>query len=149
MYGFSAYDAEDGAFGGDDFDALADEEGGVHASDLCGVEVALVVDVGDHEADLVDVACEHEFEFGVGVEDADGVAVDVGDEFIDVGFDAAAEDLAAGCSKPEGLGVLSRSWRNCWASAFMVCSGWRLCVGRWWPALEGFEELQGLVAPAG
>ena len=58
--GLLADDARQVTVAGDDLDALADEDLPVPAADAREVQVALVVDVRDDEADLVDVSDERE-----------------------------------------------------------------------------------------
>ena len=102
--GFSADDAEDIAFFGDDFDALADEQRRVHAADLGGVDEAFVVDMRNHEADFIDMSGEHEFEFGFGVQHGHRVAVNVAGELVDGAFDAVAPELGGGLFESAGAG---------------------------------------------
>jgi hypothetical protein len=77
-------DADHGALAGLDLDPLADEDLRVPAADRREVEEALLVDVGDHEPDLVDVAEDREQRLRVGLPDrrdarADPVRADLGE----------------------------------------------------------------------
>ena len=62
-----ADDAEQRAVGGVDVDALADGDVGVMPADGAEVDVAVAVDVGDEEADLVAVSGEHHFGAAAGL----------------------------------------------------------------------------------
>src|SRR5690606_1541068 len=46
------------------------------------VEVAIVVDVRDHDADLVDVAGQHDTRVALGIEQRDGVSADIGADLV-------------------------------------------------------------------
>ena len=75
-----------------DDDAQAREDVGVDAANLVEIEESAVVDVADHEANLVGMSHEHDlwavFAFAVG----DAVAVGVGRDLIDIGADGIGEE---------------------------------------------------------
>ena len=62
---------------GQDLHSLADEHLGIPAADAAHPQIPLVIDVIDHEADLVDVSGEHDAWGSPGVDCGETVAVDV------------------------------------------------------------------------
>jgi hypothetical protein len=71
-------------------------DGEVDAADGGEVEVALVIDVVDEEADLVEVGGEHDARGAFGVEGEEGVAVDIGGDLVGVGFEVFFDDGGGG-----------------------------------------------------
>jgi hypothetical protein len=76
-----ADDAVDVALVRDEADALGDENLRIPAADRRDVDEALVVDVLDDEADLVDVAVEHDRRRPCRIDDGDTVAGDIATHF--------------------------------------------------------------------
>jgi hypothetical protein len=101
--------AGDRAVLGEDADALGDEHGGDPAADAAEPQVALVVDVGDDQADLVDVAEHGHRLLAVRVDrrvaGAERVAVDVGEAGRVLAPDRGGLALVAG--RPCGLEEVS------------------------------------------
>ncbi len=77
-----AGDSRDGAILAVDGDALAADEGVVHAADALEVDVAFVGDVFDHEADFVSMATEEDARRAARVDDGVAVAPGVAAGFI-------------------------------------------------------------------
>ncbi len=75
--GLLAHGAGHGALAALDPDPLADQDLGVPAADRREVEKAVVVDVHDHHADLVEMAGEHHPRLARGVQRREAVARDV------------------------------------------------------------------------
>ena len=90
--GFLSDDANDRAVFALDDDAQAREDVGVDAANLVEIEESAVVNVADHEANLVGMSHEHDlgavFAFAVG----DTVAVGVGRDLVDIGTDGIGEE---------------------------------------------------------
>jgi hypothetical protein len=97
---FSSDDTEYFAFIVHDTNTLTDKQAGIHAADLRCVDKTFIVNMRDHQADLIDVAGEHEFEFRFGVKHGDAVAVDVCDKLIDMSFNAIAPNLRSRLFEP-------------------------------------------------
>ena len=74
VHGALAGDAEHRTLAGQDVEAAAGGDDLVMPAEELEVQVALVVDVGDDEADLVDVAGEHQGRSAVALERRDAVA---------------------------------------------------------------------------
>ena len=67
----------DGAGPAQQLHPLAHEDLVVPAADRIEAEVAVIVDVGDHHADLVDVAGQHDARRRLGIDGGEGVAAHV------------------------------------------------------------------------
>jgi hypothetical protein len=110
--GALAGDAEHGAVAGEDVQATAGRDDLVVAAEEFEVEVALVVDVRDDQANFVDVAGEHQRRAAVALEHRDAVAQRVL-EYLSADFSTCASiTFWAANSWPVGDFASSSSFRN-------------------------------------
>jgi hypothetical protein len=93
VHGALAGDSPHVAVGRADDDAPAGDHDPVVPADRVEVEEAVLVHVGYHQPDLVDVAGEHEDGVALRVERRDPVAEPVGAVNVGVRFDVAVEDF--------------------------------------------------------
>src|SRR6266704_157545 len=81
MHGFFSDDAEDIAVAGAESETLSNQHLRIPAADRLDVRVALVVDVADDHADLVDVTGQHDRRLAFAVYLGEAVAGDVAADF--------------------------------------------------------------------
>src|SRR5687767_15625752 len=84
MYRLLADHAEHLAVPADEAQPLPDQHLGIPAADRLDVGVALVVDVRDDHADLVDVAGQHDRRFALSVHFSDAIAGDIAANFCEL-----------------------------------------------------------------
>jgi hypothetical protein len=76
--------------------------GGVHTADPLEVNEPLVVDVPDHQSDLIRVAIEHDLGVSTGIENRDRIAVGVGADLVGVLAGVLAPDALSRRLKTAG-----------------------------------------------
>ena len=90
---FSSDDAGYGGFGAVYFNSLSTEDSGIDTSDWDESDESVFVYCVDHESDFVDVAGEHDPDFGFFISDVVLITVYVFVDFIDVWFAIALADF--------------------------------------------------------
>ena len=92
MYGLLTDDACDGAVLALDDDTETGEDVGVDSANLIEIQKSAVIDVTDHEPNLVGMRHEHDLGAVFASAMGDAVAVRVGCDFVDIGTDCVGEE---------------------------------------------------------
>jgi len=100
--------AQDRPRRGVDVDALAGRDDGVVPADRSEIDEAVVVDIGHHETNLVDMAGEQHARRAAGIDRGDGVAMEVGARLIGHARGLTPPDLARWPLEPRGAGRLDQ-----------------------------------------
>ena len=116
--GLLADDAVHAAAGVVDLDALPGQDGRVNAADGRKEKIALLVNVRDHQPDLVAMAGEHHAQRRVRVLDGDHVAVHVGAHLVRRVLEAVADQLLGGLLETGRAGRLDQLLQKLQRRAF-------------------------------